>query len=158
MNVRRSIAVAAAVLTLPSLASCGFDVYTNRQYTPGVGTYSKASSVDVLNAVIVSSERGEGTLVTTLVNNDLENEGRLVSITGTGTDPVEVSISGETTIAPESFIKLSDAAQVTVTGDAVRQGFFVELTYAFDNADSVTLMVPIEDWDPDGPYGEVPLP
>ena len=74
MNVRRSIAVAAAVVAAPVMSSCGvnFDAQTDQVYNPAVGVNDRSGSVDVLNALIVSKAPGSGTVVATLVNNDEE--------------------------------------------------------------------------------------
>lgn len=159
MNLRRSIAVAAAVLAVPALSSCGFDAPTLQSYDPTVGTYSKASSVDVLHAIIVSDTDGQGTIVATLVNNDLENDDRLVALAGTDAEnPVEVTLAGETTVAAGGLLKLSEGAPITVTGDEVVPGFFVSMRFTFDRGRAVELDVPVENYDAEGPFAEVPLP
>lgn len=161
MNVRRSIAVAAVALAAPTLSSCGFDVPTVQQYNPTVGVYSKESAVDVLHALVVSDTDGSGTLVATLVNNDLSEPDRLVSVTGTGEgEAIEVSVGGDTVVPPEGLVKLSadESGLVTLTGDVVVPGNFVTLTFAFEGAESVELNVPIEDYSDDGPFASVPLP
>ncbi len=159
MNVRRSIAVAAALLAAPALTSCGFDAPTDQVYNPTVGTFDKSSSVDVLHALIVSDSDGSGTLVATLVNNDLENEDRLVALAGTDTEnPVEVTVAGETTVEAGGLLKLSDGTGITVSGDEVVPGFFVSMRFTFDRGRAVELNVPVEDYNEEGPFAEVPLP
>ena len=72
VNVRRSLAVAALVLTAPVLSSCGvgFGAQTDQVYNPAAGVDVHSGSVDVLNALIVSGTDGSGTVIATLVNND----------------------------------------------------------------------------------------
>lgn len=159
MNVRRSIAVAAAVLAAPALSSCGFDVPTNQTYNPTVGTYDKSSSVDVLNAVIVSASDGQGTLVVTLVNNDLERSDRLVDVTGVDVaSDLRVTLGESTSVPAGGFVDLSDDGNTTVYGEDIVPGFLVALRFTFDHGRAVELNVPVENYDVDGPYGEVPLP
>lgn len=161
MNVRRSIAVAMVALAAPTLSSCGFDVPTVQQYNPTVGVYSKESAVDVLHALVVSDTDGRGTLVATLVNNDLTEPDRLVGVAGTGEgEAVQVSIGGDTTVPAEGLVKLSadESGLVTLTGDVVEPGNFITLTFTFEGAEAVELAVPVEDYSDDGPYASVPLP
>jgi hypothetical protein len=88
VNVRRSLAVAAAVLAAPVLSSCGvnFDAQTDQVYNPAVGVNDRDGSVDVLNALVVSGSAGSGTVVATLVNNDQEKDDSVRGIAGAGQD------------------------------------------------------------------------
>ena len=71
MQLRRSFALTAAALALtaPALTSCGFDYATDRYYTPANGANNRDGVVDVLGAVVVSTEPGSGTFVASLSNN-----------------------------------------------------------------------------------------
>ena len=71
MQLRRSFALTAAALALtaPALTSCGFDYATDRYYTPANGANNRDGAVDVLGAVVVSTEPGSGTFIASLSNN-----------------------------------------------------------------------------------------
>lgn len=162
MNVRRSIAVAAAVLAVPALSSCGFDAQTNQPYTPTIGVYSKDSTVEVLNAVVVvgGSTPSKGTVVATLVNSDMDEADALTGVSGSGesqnaTFQIE---GGRVEIPADGLVDLSDTGAVTLQGgdSDLTPGLLVPVTFSFERAASVTLKLPVVL--NDGPYAEVPLP
>src|SRR3546814_14018682 len=66
-RIARATAIGALVLAAPALSSCSFA--TDKVYTPGPGANDRSERVDVLNAVIVATKAGSGTLVPSLVNN-----------------------------------------------------------------------------------------
>src|SRR5687768_16477454 len=95
MQLRRSLAlVSGALLLTAPLGACGFDPATDRINTITVGTSDRDTTVDILNAVIVSADEGSGTFIATLVNNDTEEEATLQSLEpveeGVGNDPDRV--------------------------------------------------------------------
>jgi hypothetical protein len=163
VNVRRSIAkatvvTAAAALSL-GLSSCGrgFDNPTDQVYNPGVGVNNQDSSVDVLNAVIVSGSDGSGTLVATLVNNDLKNDDKLTGISAGGNDQAQVTPPSQTTVKAGSLLSLVDEGGAKIEGDSVKAGAFVTLTFSFERGESVTLDVPVVPHG-EGDYADVPVP
>lgn len=158
VTLRRSIAAAAVVLAAPVLASCGFDYQTDQVYTPSEGVNDRSGSVDVLNALIVSGENGSGTLVAGLVNNDTEDSDSLSEVTGAEQD-LTITVDnagGPVEIPADGLVQLADEGDITVTADQVRPGMFVTLKFTFENAQTVTLDVPVVSADP--PYDQVPLP
>ena len=157
MTLRRSIAAATVVLAAPVLSSCGFNQVTDQPYNPGVGVNEQGSDVDVLGALIVSGTDGSGTVVAGLVNNDSTEDDALTGITGAGqVSSVAVQATGPVELAAGSLVQLADEGQVTISGDPVRPGTFVELTFSFRNAESVTLELPVVA--ARGGYADVPLP
>jgi hypothetical protein len=156
VTLRRSIA-AAAVLLVPVLSSCGFDQPTDRVYTPAVGVNERAGSVDVLNVLVVSGSDGSGTLVAALVNNDQEDDDSLTRIAGSGEDSgLTVTLDGPVDIDAGRSVQLVDETEISVEGGAVKPGAFVELTFSFENAESVTVQAPVVARR--GDYAEVPVP
>lgn len=151
VSLRRSLAVAALTLA-PVLASCGFGQPTDQVYNPGEGTNARDGRVDVLGALVVSAEDGSGTVVAGLANNDEQEPDVLTEIggpevTASGLDPIDVPAGG--------FVQLADA-EIALEGDSIAPGNFVEVTFAFENAEAVTLDVPVV---PNtGDYADVPVP
>jgi hypothetical protein len=154
------LAVAAVVLAAPALSSCGvsFDAQTDQVYNPAVGVDDRDGNVDVLNALIVSGTDGSGTVVASLVNNDQVDDDTLRSVAGAGADAgLKVTPGGKTAIAAGSLLNLAKEGSITVRGQRVRPGNFVELTFNFDRGEAATLKVPVVSADnPD--YADVRVP
>ena len=146
MNVRRSIAVAAALVAATVMSSCGvnFDAQTDQVYNPAVGVNDRGGSVDVLNALVVSGSAGSGTIVATLVNNDQDDSDSLRGVAGAGQDTgLNVQLGGPTTIAAGGLLNLADQGKVIVRGREILPGKFVEITFSFDRGKAVTVQVPV---------------
>ncbi|HET6625531.1 MAG TPA: hypothetical protein VFG63_04015 [Nocardioidaceae bacterium] len=147
MTLRRSIAAAAVALAVPVVSSCGsnFQPPTDQVYQPGVGANDRSGQVDVLNALIVSGEDGSGTVIAGLVNNNTDEPDKLTSVSGAGADrSISVSSSGaQVEIDPDGFYQLADKGEISVTGDQIKPGRFVELTFSFENAESIDIDVPV---------------
>jgi hypothetical protein len=160
VNARRSIAVAAALLSAPVVSSCGvnFDAQTDQVYNPAVGVNNRDGSVDVLNALVVSGTAGSGTVVATLVNNDQRNADSVRGVAGAGRDTaLAVQVAGLRTIPPDGLLNLASQGKVTVRGKRVVPGNFVEITFSFDRGQAVTVKVPVVSADnPD--YANVKVP
>jgi hypothetical protein len=158
--VRGGIAAATAVLLAPALVGCGvnFNAQTDQPYNPGAGTSNQTSSVDVINALIVSGSDGSGTLVAGLVNKNPSRADQLVSVAGARTDKaLQAHMAGPLTVGSEKLLNLATKGQVTVFGSQVKPGAFVTLTWTFKHAQTVTFDVPVlSASNPD--YAKVPLP
>ncbi len=155
LTLRRSIA--AAVVLLPVLSACGFDVPTNKVYTPGVGVNDRSSSVQVLHALIVSGSDGSGTVIAGL--NDNTNHGdALTRITGSGSNSdVSVNLRAPVRIQPQGFVQLANESTPPVAlGKSIKAGYFVQLTFSFQRGQDVTLQVPVVP--PTGDFSGVPVP
>lgn len=158
MNVplRRNIAVAALVLA-PVLSSCGFNMPTDRVYTPGVGVNERSGQVDVLNALVVSGADGSGSLVATLSNNDQAEGDALTRVAGSGEDAaVRVTLDSPLELTKGGSISVSDEAEVSVEGEPITPGAFVELTFTFEQAEPITVQVPVVARR--GTYADIPVP
>lgn len=159
VTVRRGIAAVSVVVVAPLLSGCfpgNFDAATDQVYTPATGVNDRSGSVDVLNAMIVSGEDGAGTVVAALVNNDTRDADQLTSITGAGEEEGVTVEGGSVPIPADGLVQLADEALPTATGEAIQTGRFVTLTFAFEQAESVTLDVPVIARQ--GAYAEVPVP
>ena len=143
------------------LASCGlaFTAQTDQVYTPAIGVNDRIGQVDVLDALIVTSkDGGAGTLVAGLVNDNETQSDALTGVTGAKQDSnLTVQASGTpVTLGPNSLYQLADAGNFKVYGDQLVPGSFVWVTFNFQNAQSVTMDIPVTT--PYNGLGKVPLP
>lgn len=159
-RIARGIAAGALVLAVPSLAGCGMNFATDKVYTPAPGANERDGDVDVLNAAIVASQDGKGTLVATLSNNvqaapgdeDTAGEDTLTAVSG----DVTATLPGKKLLIPAGgLLALNSAgagstdqpgpkraAGIPVTGDFAI-GDFVMVTLTFANAGTVDIEVPV---------------
>lgn len=157
MNVTLRRSIAAAVLLVPVLASCGFNEPTDRVYTPGVGVNERSGTVDVLHALVVSGADGSGTVIAGLSNNDQEEGDALTRISGSGEDSgLTVTLDGPVEIDPGASAQLAYETEISVEGESIKPGNFVELTFDFERGESVTVEVPVVARR--GDYAEIPVP
>lgn len=139
-STRRRLAAAALVLLAPTLTACGFNYQTDQVYQPGVGSNDRESRVDVLAAVVVSSLPGEGTLVTSLVNNDTESADKLVGVTGEG---LKVQLTAPVEVPADSLVDLADTGAVAVQGETVEPGKWARLTLTFESGQTTEINVSV---------------
>lgn len=157
-RMTRAASAGALLLGLTALTSCGFNAATDQPYTPGVGTNQQEGQVDVLNAMIVASEQGRGTFVATIVNNEtpqfedgalsnVDDELTRIESTDGGVsatfDPIPIRGNDYTKISADEGRADVDVAGIKVTGSEIKIGNFVTLELSFDNADTVTIEVPV---------------
>src|SRR6187399_3135400 len=110
MQLRRSL-TCVLVLGLGALTSCGFDLATDRPFTPGEGAYYKSGSVDVLSAVVVAAQPNEGTFIATLVNNSSSDDAALNGLAG---PDLEIDEFEPIEIGPRGAVDLSDDGGITL--------------------------------------------
>ena len=143
MLLRRPLATAACVLAVcaPALTSCGFDYATDRIYTPATGVNYRDASIDVLGAVIVSSQEGSGTFIASFANNSTTEPGTVEGLAGDDSDltasdfsPIEVPAGG--------FVNLADEGGIEVNGE-FSAGGFVPVTVELGTGESVDMKVPV---------------
>jgi len=145
MQLRRSLAlVSGALLLTAPLAACGFDPATDRVNTITPGTSDRDGSVDVLNAVIVSAEEGSGVFVTTLVNNDIDEEASLESVAADDAEAVQVGEFSSISIDPNGLVNLAaeDQGGIPVQGE-LAAGEYVPMTLQLSGGQVVQLEVPV---------------
>lgn len=138
MPLRRGLAAAALVLAAPMLTACGFNVQTDQDYQAGIGVNDRTGEVDVLNAVVVSAEKGTGQFLATFVNTSTKDSIRVLSVES-GT---QSSVLGQK-LLPETALNLAQEAPVSVSGDDVAPGKFVKVTIDFDNGQQTVVNAPI---------------
>lgn len=151
--LRRRLAAVALVLATPLAAACtgrGFDVQTDQVYQPSVGENEHTENIDILNALIVSSDGSNGTLSVSLVN-DGDRPDALEQVTGEEVQgqfsPVRLPVG--------QLVNLSEKGEVSVTG-TLDPGTFVEVELSFRNGDTATMTIPVVE--PTGEFADVPLP
>jgi hypothetical protein len=146
----------------PVLASCSFgtsnfDAQTNQYYTPAEGVNERSGGIDVLNALVVSDEAGQGRFIAGLSNNSdvtddaltgVQGSGESADVQGTQGSPIEVIRDG--------FVQLADEEPIVLDGEAIVPGRFVEVTMSFQTADAVTVKVPVVTADDDFEGVELP--
>ena len=148
--MRRALTTAVLSLIVVPLGACTFHG-TDTVYTPAQGVNERSGDVDVLNAMIVSSEAGEGRLIAGLANNNAQEGDELAGVTGVGEDSsVQVQLEGgPIELQPEGFVQIADLAdtqegtQILVSGDDVVPGEFIRLSVEFTNAEPVEVHVPV---------------
>ena len=145
-RTRRALTTAALTMLVVPLGACTAHG-TDAVYTPAQGVNERSGEVDVLNAMIVSSEAGEGRVIAGLTNNNQSEADELTGISGVEDDSsVQVQLEGGATQVPAGgFLQLadSDGPRITVSGEAVSPGSFVRLSFEFGNAQPVELHVPV---------------
>jgi hypothetical protein len=152
---RTAAAVVALVVPLVALLSgCGvnFDAQTDQPYNPAAGVDDRSGAVYVINALVVSSSDGSGTVVASLVNTDQVNDDSLSGVSGPG---LSVQPGGTTTIPAGGMLNLAKQGRVFVRGKNVVPGKFIQMTFSFDRGSQVKLGVPVVSAD-DPAYSGVP--
>jgi hypothetical protein len=135
----------------PALASCSFgtsnfDAQTNQFYTPAEGVNERSGGVDVLNALIVSDEAGRGRFIAGLVNNSDLTDDALTDVQGAGDDSdITGSVQTPIDVVRDGFVQLADEGEepVVLEGEAIAPGTFVHVTITFQEADAVTVELPV---------------
>lgn len=140
-SVRRRLAVASIALLVPALGACGFGEQTDQVYQPAVGVNDRQGTIDVLGAVIVSSEDGKGQFIASLVNGSTSRSDQLTDITGDG---VQATVDQPVRLEPDSLLNMAqEGGGIEVSGSRVQTGNFVRLTLEFGNGQKTELNVPV---------------
>lgn len=164
MQLRRKIALlsSALVITAPALTACGFNWATDRENSTVAGANNRTGSVDVLNAVLVSSENGSARLVATFSNNSTDESATVTDVQGaTGANDPKVTVTGFKPIDLDAYamvapVKDDTAGEILVKGD-VERGGYVRLDFTFGDGSTEMVNVPVmaawEEYDGWGPGG-----
>lgn len=142
MHLRRTLALATGALVLTTLTSCGFDFATDRVNTISAGVDNRDASVDVLHAVIVSSEPGSGTFIASFSNNSVEEPAAFTTLEGIDQAALTVEEFQAIEIAPGALVSLAAEGGIPVTGE-FEAGNFVAVSVQFDNGEQVELEIPV---------------
>jgi hypothetical protein len=158
---RLAAGLLAALTVLVAGASCGFDVQTNRPYTPAEGVNFDVGDPALLvrNLMILSREDGQGFLSATMT---ARADDALTAVAGAPIKP-DSSPGTEFTVSLGSPVPLNDQSIVvltnrqpliTVASPDLQVGSEAELTVTFRTAGSATVRVPIVDAD-EQPYATI---
>jgi len=140
-----------ALGVVPLVASCSlgtsnFDAQTNQFYTPAEGVNERSGVVDVLNALVVADEAGRGRFIAGLANNSDTVDDALTGVQGSG-ESAEVtgSLEAPIDVALDGFVQLADEGvePVVLEGEKIVPGRFIELTISFQEADELTVKLPV---------------
>ncbi len=138
------VALVATLLALvTAVSACGFNYATDEIYNASAGVNYRASTVDVLGAVIVSAQDGSGTFIATFSNGTVDSTETVKDITAGAADQTTTVTGFEPlTLKPSAFVNLADDPSVVVTGDFAAGGY-VTLKIDFETAADVELSVPV---------------
>jgi hypothetical protein len=143
---RHTIAVGAAVAVALAVSGCGanFGAETERQYNPAPGGYHRTGPIYLLDALVVANNNGSGVLAGTLTNQGARPD-ELMSVTIVGTGGVEPATlaHGPIPIAPGAAVQLLKGSGVRVASASLKPGYSVTMKFAFKDAASFTLGVPV---------------
>jgi len=144
MHLRPSLALrTGALLLAASLSSCGFDPATNRVNTITPGTTNRDTSLDVLNAVVVSAEEGSGTFIASFVNNDLEEPATLEGLSPGDQESAQVVDFSPIEVPPNSLVNLAEDDQGVAVEGEFAAGDVVPMVVELAGGDVVELEVPV---------------
>lgn len=142
MLLRRTLVLTIGALLPLALTGCVKDFATDRVNTISSGVDNRDASVDVLNAVIVSTEAGAGTFVASFANNDIEEPASFTTLEGIDQAQLTAEEFTAIEIAPGQLVNLATEGGVPVTGD-FEAGNFVPVSVQFDNGEQVELEIPV---------------
>jgi hypothetical protein len=148
----------------PLVASCSFgtsnfDAQTNQFYTPAEGVNERSSGVDVLNALVVADESGRGRFIAGLATNSDTTDDALTAVRGSGeSSGVEGTLATPIDVVRDGFVQLADGdvEPVMLEGKPIVPGRFIELTIEFEEAEPVTVKLPVVTSDDDFEGVEIP--
>lgn len=144
--------VAVATLVLIVLTGCGasFNAQTNQPYQPAEGTNSRDGDIYVLNALVVTDGRGDGTVVTTLINQrDADDALQSVTAVDENGNSIHVDrLAQEFSLAPQDGVQipsdtLPDGGVISLRGNALQAGRVITVTFTFADAAAVEIGVPV---------------
>lgn len=141
----RLLATAGALALAASLSSCGFDYATDRIYDVTAGTTNRDAGVDVLSAVVVSGQKGSGTLITSFSNNDQNASATVTGISGAGgSSDLQVQGFQPIDIAGGELVNLAEQpSPVIVKAPDLEAGDFVTLDFTFASGSTEDVDVPV---------------
>ena len=154
----RRLATALIAVSLVAISGCAaqFGAQTQAVYQPAVGSDDRSGDVFVLNAIVLGDGQGNGTLVTTLINQTSPTD-FLTGVTakvlgGGGVDvgalpPVSSTVANAPSTGLElpthTAVKLPDDGLVQLHSADLMPGGYLTLTLTFKEAAPLDVDVPV---------------
>ncbi|MDQ3628497.1 MAG: hypothetical protein M3419_06785 [Actinomycetota bacterium] len=164
---RRSRLLAIGAVAVLGIVGCGsgFNAQTIEPYDPGVGANERLDTIDILGALVVANGDETGTVSATLVSQP-GSEHELVEVSAETLDgePIDVQVDGSFTVTArtqqpqklgDSSAASDETAIIVLSGDTFGPGDFVEVTFAFSDAEPFEVQMPVVARGEDGMYDEV---
>jgi hypothetical protein len=144
--LRRFRFFAIVLLACFALTGCsgGFDAQTQQLYQAATGISNRDSDVYVLNALVVTDGKGNGTVAGTLLDQAKQAD-TLQNVTAVDSSGKTIStkLASPLQLPPDQSVKLETNGAVRLTGSSVQAGYFVTVTFTFANAAPLTMAIPV---------------
>jgi hypothetical protein len=141
-----------------ALTGCGggFNEQTNKVYQGAAGINNRAGEVYVLNALVVTDGKGNGTLVGSLLNvmsaTDSLQGFKAVDSSGKA---ITTKLASPVSLPSERAVKLETNGAVRLTSKGLLAGYFIDVTFTFATAAPLSMSIPVL---PEGTeYSSVPV-
>ena len=154
----RRLATALVAASLVAISGCAanFDAPTQAIYQPAIGSDDRNGDVFVLNALVLGDDQGNGTLVTSLINQTSPAD-FLTGVTATvlGGGGVDVgslpTLSSTVANAPstgielptQTAVRLPEGGFVQLNSADLKPGGYLTLTLTFKEAAPLDIDVPV---------------
>jgi copper(I)-binding protein len=144
--LRRFLLLAFLLLASLALTGCngGFDAQTQQVYQAAAGISNRDSEVYVLNALVVTDGKGNGTVAGTLLDQAKQAD-TLQSVTAVDSSGQKISakLASPLPLPPAQSVKLETDGAVRLTGSSLQAGYLVTVTFTFANAAPLTMTIPV---------------
>lgn len=148
-DVRRLLrATAGLVTTALVLVGCGanFNAQSEQQYQPAVGVNSRTAGVYVIDTLVVTDGKGNGTVVSALINQQSSDD-TLQSVTAQDLHGHSLQVSqlpnNGVRLPSGQAVQLGDSGAVRISGSPLLAGGVITLTFTFAQASPKRLEVPV---------------
>lgn len=143
---RSSTAIGLAVAGL-ALTGCAasFNAQSQQQYQPAAGVSDRSGDVYAIDSLVVTDGRGDGTLVSALINQQARAD-KLISVTAATLKGSQLQVaapSGGVPLAPGRAVQLGYSGAVRVNGASLEAGSIITLTFTFAQAAPLQVQVPV---------------
>jgi hypothetical protein len=136
--------VAALCLTVTGCNGVGFNEQTNKFYQGAAGITNRDGEVYVLNALVVTDGKGNGTMVGTLLNQTSTADS-LQGVTATDSNgkALTTKLASPVPLGREQAVKLETNASVRLTGQGLVAGYYIHVTFTFATAAPLSMTIPV---------------
>lgn len=144
----RLLPAVVSIALLVALTGCaaGFDAQTNQPYQPAQGVTVRSSEVYAVNTLVVTDGNGNGTVVTSLINQRSEPD-KLVALTAKDTAGGGAKVSplpkGGIELATQQAVQTATDGALRISSDTLHAGGLVTLSFEFESAAPVKVEVPV---------------